>query len=126
MPEVNTAGIGRTCAVADRSNGSLLQSCFSGFEEFLPGRSHWPDLLQQGWCLPGNMKYCSQETQPPHRNVTVTRSDSTELATDLSTDLEALSLRRNGRACHRRANENAETFVDPRILVRQTQKSNAV
>src|SRR5579872_670109 len=96
MPEINIAGIGRTCAVAERSNGSLLQSCFSGFGEFLPGRSHWPDVLQQGWCLPGNMKYCSQETQPPHRNVTVTRSDSTELATDLSTDLKTLSLRRQG------------------------------
>src|SRR5262249_26572217 len=44
------------------------------------GRSHWPDLLQQGWCLPGNMKYCSHETHRPHRNVTTMTSDSSELA----------------------------------------------
>jgi len=30
--------------------------------------------------LPGNMKYCSHDTHPPHRNVATTTSDSTELA----------------------------------------------
>ena len=68
-----------------RCSGRRLQSTFSGFDEVLPGRSHWPDLLQHGLCLPGNMKYCSHETQPPHRNVATRTNDSTELATALST-----------------------------------------
>src|SRR5262245_64470871 len=76
----SAARTGTTCVLAVRSKGSRLQSCFSDFEEFLPGRSHWPDLLQHGWCLPGNMKYCSHETQPPHIKVATIKSENTELA----------------------------------------------
>jgi hypothetical protein len=80
----STAGTG-TCVIAVRSSGRRLQSCFSGLVEFFPGRSHWPDLLQHDWCLPGNMKYCSHETHPPQRKVPMMTSDSSELAIPLST-----------------------------------------
>src|SRR5215813_6771026 len=75
-----TAAGSGTCILTVRSSGRRLQSCFTGLGVSFPGRSHWPDLLQQGWCLPGNMKYCSQDTHPPQRNVATTTSESSELA----------------------------------------------
>src|ERR1041385_2202726 len=52
-----------------------------------PGLSHCPDLLQHFEPTPGNMKNCSQATQPPHRRVITSNTDNARLVTARSTSL---------------------------------------
>lgn len=51
-------------------------------------RSHRPSFRQQLFSvLPGNMKNCGHEMQPPHRSVASMSNDSTELDSAFSTAL---------------------------------------
>src|SRR5713226_3161153 len=73
-----TASSACACVAPGSSSGMRLHSFFGAL---LVGRSHWPVLLQQSLCAPGNMKKRGHDTQPPQRSVATMSSESSKLET---------------------------------------------